>query len=257
MKNLLSCISLFLILTLTSCEKVDDDTKKDCTSDCTSLKGKFITLNGAPISNIKVSLNYSISGGELGGGYTRKIVSTQSDENGNFNQNFYIKDNELGNSAPGSFEIIIDDSKIDANKYIRLNDVFGTSITFHDLNIYSITKRDTIIEKNFYIPKKAYIKIHLNNFIPQLKGDHFEVQTFYPFGEKRGNNTFLDSEYSTGFSGTENWVPKDLNTIFNVFVAEGEKNIIRIIKIKNGINLSQDYELTIPPNNSIELTYNF
>lgn len=255
MKNLFYFITVFVMLT--SCEKVDDDTKNDCTSDCTTLKGKFVTLNGVPISNIKISLNYNIWGGELGGVYTRKIVSTQSEENGNFNKNFYIKDNELGNSAPGSFEIIVDDSKIDGSKYIGLNDVIGTSRTYLELNIYSITKRDTIIEKNFYIPKKAYIKIHLNNFQPQLKGDHFEVRTFYPFGEKIGTNTFLDSEYSTGFSGTDIWVAKDLNNVFNVFVAEGEKNIIRIIKIKNGVNLNQDYEITIPPNNSIELTYNF
>lgn len=255
MKNFFYFITLSIILT--SCEKVDDDTKKGCTNDCTTLKGKFVTLNNVPVSNIKVSLKYKIWGGELGGSYTRKIVCTQSDENGNYNKNFYMKDTELGNTSPGYFEIKIDDSKIDSNKYIKSYNPPGTSSISLEYPIYSITKRDTIIEKNFYIPKKAYIKIHLNNFLPQLAADHFEVRTFYPFGEKIGNNTFLDSEYSTGFSGYDNWVAKNLNNVFNIFVAEGEKNIIQIIKVKNGINLSQDYEITVPPNNTIELTYNF
>ena len=40
-------------------------------------------------------------------------------------------------------------------------------------------------------------------------------------------------------------------------MAEGEKNIIRINKIKNGIGSSQDFEIIVPQNNTIELTYNF
>lgn len=255
MKNFFYFITLSIILT--SCEKVDDDTKKDCTADCTTLKGKLISLNGAPVSNVNISLKYRIWGGELGGGYTRKIVSTQSDKNGNFYKTFYLKDNELGNSAPGYFEINIDDSKIDPNKYIKSYNPPSKSSTELGEAIYSITKRDTIIEKNFYFPKKAYIKIHLNNYVPQLTDDHFEVRTLYPFGEKIGNNTFLDSEYSTGISGYDCWIAKNLDNVFNVFVAEGEKNIIRIIKIKNGKNFNQDYEITVPPNNTIELTYNF
>ena len=255
MKNFIYLITLLSIFI--GCEKVDDDTKKSCTTDCTTLKGNFVTLNGAPVSNVNISFEYRISGGELGGGYTRKIVKTQSDKTGNFFKNFYLKDNELGNTAPGYFEIIIDDSKIDPNKYIKSYNSPGNSKTLLGYYIYSITKRDTIIEKNFYFPKKAYIKIHLNNYQPQKTGDQFEVRTLYPFGEKTGNNTFLDSEYSTGFSGYDKWVAKELNNTFNVFVAEGEKNIIRIVKVKNGISLSQDYEITVPPNNTIELTYDF
>jgi hypothetical protein len=254
MKNLIKVFVLFFIFT--SCEKTEDDANNECTSNCTTLIGKFVTLNNAPVPNIKVSLNYEINGGELGGGYTRKIVRTQSDQNGNFYKNFFIKDNELGNTTNGSFEFYVDDSNIDVNKYIRTHN-FIDNWTEIGFSIYSITTRDTIIDRTYYIPKKAYIKVNLNNFIPKQADDYFEVQTFYPFGTKTGKNTFLNSEYSTGFSGYGNWIATNLNNRLNVFVAEGENNVIRIIRRKNGVNTSEDFSMTISQNNPIELTYDY
>lgn len=248
---------LIILFAFTSCEKTEDDLKDVCTSNCATLSGKFITLNNEPVPNITVTLNYKISGGELGGGSTRKIVKIQSDKNGNFYKNFYIKDNELGNSATGYFDIGIDDSKIDVKKYIRTDNLIGTTTTILGIPIYSITNRDTIINNKYYFPKKAYIKVNLNNFIPEITEDSFEVQTLYPFGRNVGYNEFLDSSYGTGFSGYGNWTAKNLNNKLTVFVAEGEKNIIRVIRRKNGIGSSEDFEVNIPPNNSIELTYDY
>lgn len=207
------------------------------------------------MANISVSLNYRISGSELGGGYTRKIVNVKSDQNGFFSKDFYLKDSELGDSAAGYFNVDIDDSKIDANKYIRTNNLVGsTPLSFA---IYSINKRDTNINNTFYIPTKAFIKVHLNNFIPQQDRDYFEVQTLYPFGQDIGGNSFLGSPYSTGFSGYGAFRATQLNNLLTVFVAEGEKNIIRISKRKNGENTSEDYPVVVPKNNTIELTYTY
>ena len=255
MKNIIKFFALFLLLT--SCEKTEDDTTNECTSNCTTLSGKFVTLNNAPVSNIKVSLKYRISGGELGGGSTRNIVNTESDQSGNFYKNFFIKDNELGNSANGYFQIEIDDSNIDVNKYIRTNNLIGNTTTDIGFAIYSITNRDTIIDKTFYIPKKTYIKVNLNNFVPLQSDDYFEVQTLFPFGPKIGVNTFLNSEYSTGFSGFGNWRATSNNNLLNIFVAEGENNVLRIFRRKNGVNTSEDIPIFIPQNNTIELTYDF
>lgn len=254
MKNLIPVFIFFL--TFTSCINKEDDTNDICTSNCTTLSGKFVSLNNQPVSNIKVSLKYIINGGELGGWSIRKIVNTKSDQYGNFNKNFFIKDSELGNSV-GYFQVEIDDSNIDINKYIRTNNLIGEGYMDIGFAIYSITNRDTIIDKTFYIPKKTYIKVNLNNFVVQQPGDSFEVQTLYPFGEKIGSNPLLNSEYSTGFSGYGNWTATNLNNSLNVFVAEGENNIIRINRRKNGIGSSQDFLVNVPPNNTIELTYNF
>lgn len=253
MKNILKIFALLLIVT--SCSKTEDDTNNECTSNCTVFKGKFVTLNNEPVSKIKVSMKY-VQSNELAY-LARKIVNTESDQNGIFNKNFFIKDNELGNFANGYFEVEIDDSNIDINKYIKTNNLISGNSTDIGFAIYSIINRDTVIDKTFYIPKKAYIKVNLNNFVAQQAGDLFEVQTLYPFGEKIGVNTFLNSEYSTGFSGYGNWTAKNLNNSLNVFVAEGEKNIIRINRIKNGIGSSQDFEVNVPQNNTIELTYDF
>ena len=255
MKNLLKFFALTLIFI--SCSKTEDDTNNECTGNCTILKGKFISVNNQPVSNIKVSLKYRIGGGELGGGSTRKIINTESDQNGNFNKNFFIKDAELGNSANGYFQVEIDDSNIDVNKYIRTNNLIGNTTTDIGFTIFSITNRDTIIDKTYYIPKKAYIKVNLNNFVPLQTDDYFEVQTLYPFGEKIGSNTFLNSEYATGFSGYGNWRATSNNSLLHVFVAEGENNVIRIFRRKNGVNTSEDIPIYIPANNTIELTYNF
>lgn len=253
--NFSNSMNRFLILLLSvliiSCSKTDNDTKDVCTADCTTISGKFVTVNNAPVPGIKVSLSYHISGGELGGGYTRKIVNTQSDADGIFNKSFYVKDNELGDSARGYFVVDIDDSKIDANKYIRGN---GNNPGFA---IYSIRRRDTVINNTFYIPTKAYIKVHLNNFIPPQAGDYFEVQSLYPYGMEIGNNPFLDSPYSTGSSGYGTFTASKLNNQFTVFVAEAEKNIIRIVKRKNGENSYNDYPVFVPQNNTIELSYNY
>ena len=255
MKNLIAVFVLLLIFT--SCEKVEDDTGNFCTSNCTTLRGKFVTLNDQPVPNIRVALKYRISGGELGGGYTRKIVNTKSDKNGNFNNFFFIKDSELGRYTGGYFEVDIDDSNLDNNKYIRTNNLIGNTTSDIGFAIYSIINRDTIIDETYYIPKKAYIKVNLNNYAAQKEGDRFEVRTYYPFGPKVGQNTFLNSEYATGFSGYDNWTAKTLNNSFKVFVAEGEKNIIHIIKLKNGVLLNQDIEVFVPANNTIELTYDY
>ena len=133
-------------LCVTSCEKTENDTTDICTSNCTTLKGKFISLNNLPVENINVSLEYRISGGGLGGGFTRKIVNTKSDQNGNFDKVFFIKDSEIGYAAQSYFQVEIDDSNIDINKYIRTNNLMNGSSVDIGLAIYRIINRDTIIE---------------------------------------------------------------------------------------------------------------
>lgn len=241
-----------ILYTFIGCYREDDDTKQGCTSNCATIKGKFISLNNEPVSNIIVTLDYHIGG--LGGAYSRKIVNTKSNGNGNYFQNFNIKDNEMGQDAQGYFKINIDDSKIDVNKYIRSNNLNENSSTYIAAT-FNISKRDTIIDNTFYIPKKTYIKINLKNFSPQQNDDYFEVETLYPYGSYVGYNALLDSPYSTGNSGIGNFRAKDIDTKLNVFVAAGEKNIIRVLRRKNGKNTSEDFLMNIPINNTIELTY--
>lgn len=247
---------LLLILTYYGCTKIDDDTNKICNSDCTTLQGKFITVNNEGVKGVKVSIEYKISGGPFGGGNIRKITETVTGQDGNFYKEFYIKESELGN-VDGYFKVLIDDSNLDVDNYILIDNLIGTTTTPLDFTIFQIDVRDTIIGNTFYLPKKAHITVHLNNFDPQQENDFFEVRTFYPFGANVGYNEFLDSEYATGFSGWGTFPASGLNTQLNPFVAENEQNIIQIVRRKNGVTTSEDFPLFIPSNNSIELSYDY
>lgn len=253
MKNLFKVFALLLIFT--SCSKEVDDTNNNCTADCSVLKGKFVSLNNEPVPNIKVSMKYRIPG--FGGNSIRKILNIKTDQNGNYLKGFYIKDNELGNFSDGYFIVDVDDSNLDVNKYIRTDNLIGNTTSDIGFAIYNIGTRDTIIEQDYYIPKKAFIRVNLNNFVPVQDDDYFEVQTLYPFGPKIGTNDFLDSQYGTGFSGYGNWRASTTNNVLNIFVAEGEKNMIRVFRRKNGVNSSEDFPVFVPSNNTIELIYNY
>jgi hypothetical protein len=247
MKNLFVLICLLLVYS--GCFKTEDDTNQECTSDCTTIQGKFVTLNNVGVPNANVTLEYKKSGGELGPSLTRKIANVLSDQKGEYSRNFFINDDELGTSAPGYFYIAIDISGLDSNLYLKAKNLLL------GFQIYKITTRDTIIDNTFYIPRKAYIKVNLNNFVPVQNDDYFQVTTLYPFGLKTSDNTFPDSPYSTGISAQ--YRANGLNSLLKVVAAEGEKNIIRIDKRKNGVVTIQDFLISVPPNNSVELTYTY
>lgn len=248
-------IILLLLISFYNCSKVDDDTNNVCSSDCSILQGRFVTLNNVGIEGVNVSLKYEISG--LGGSSTRFISETQTDENGNFYKEFYIKDSELGESVEGYFLIEYDDSNLDVSKYILSDNLIGNTTQPLTQSIHSINTRDTIIGNTYYLPKKTHITINLNNFVPLQDGDYFEVRTLYPFGPHIGNNDFIDTEYDTGFSGWGTFPANGLNSQLHPFVAENEENIIRISRRKNGVNTSEDFPIFIPSNNSIELSYDY
>ncbi|WP_154647996.1 hypothetical protein [Pedobacter arcticus] len=133
-----------------SCSK--EEWEKDCKSNCTTLSGRFVSLNNEPVPNVNVSLSYKISGTFFSSGSSRKIVQIKSDKNGYFKKSFYVKDSELGNGK-GYFDFTIDDSPLDISKYIKQdNQNAGGNVI--DINISSIYKRDTVINNTYYIPKK-------------------------------------------------------------------------------------------------------
>jgi hypothetical protein len=248
-------IFIILILTFYSCSETDDEQilRNNCTLNCTKLKDKFVTTNNIGIKGVKGQLQYRFSEGRLSGeSFTRSIKNSQTDENGNFEVEFYIQDDELGN-INGHFTTYYESINLDSTEYIFSKNNFAFAMQTK----YSISNRDTIIGNKYYIPKKAYIKVNLNNFSPIKDGDYFEVITLYPFGPNIGTNNFLDSEYSTGSSGWGTFKASGVNSQLNPYVAENEKNIIRIARRKNGVNSIEDFPIFVPANNKIELNYEY
>jgi hypothetical protein len=151
----------------------------------------------------------------------------------------------------------IDDSNLDVNRFITTDNQIGTTTTDLGFPIFSINQRDTIIERTYYFPRKTFITVNLNNFISIDETDNFEVQTLYPFGLRIVNNSFLNTEFSTGSSGFGTFRADGQNTSLQVFVAANEQNVIRIFRRKNGISTSEDFPMFIPLDNDIELSFDF
>ena len=248
MKN--TIFFLFILFAFTSCHKEDDDTDQVCTSNGTTIHGKIITTNSVPVKDINV--NFQSFKGNLLYSKTRYIKNTKTNGNGFYSMNFNVKNEER--TPDCFFELKIDLSNLDPKKFLLpdfLNGYSGTSFSGGEL------KNDTVIEVTFYIPTKEYITVNLKNFKPVQTNDRFEVQTFFPWGMKSDEKKMLNTEYGISFSGYDNFVSKVENQTFRVPVAQNDTNIVRIIKVKNGVAYPEDHKLFVPENKNIELTYEY
>ncbi|MEN1785709.1 MAG: hypothetical protein AAGF77_11290, partial [Bacteroidota bacterium] len=248
-------IKLFIVsISLLVYGCIEDDTNVGCDADCSTLKLSFFSNEDEPLQGVKVNLNYRISNAGLGGSI-RRIIEVESDENGIVNESFFIENDELGPAAKGFFTVDIDDAKLDVNRFIRTDNLVGNSKSDIGFSIFSISQRDTIIEKDYFFPRKTFITVNLNNFFPLSDSDNFEVRTLYPFGKRIGENSLIDTEFSTGFSGYDTFESRVKDTTFRVYVAGNEQNIIRIFRRKNEVNSSEDFPMFIPLDNDIELSF--
>ncbi|HSP40172.1 MAG TPA: hypothetical protein VLN46_01990 [Gillisia sp.] len=135
---------MVIAMGLQSCSKTDDDTGNVCTTDCTTITGRFVTQGNTPLKGIEVILEYKISN-NLSGGRTRIIGKTTTDDNGSYKMFVFLEDREIGNSQ-GYFQLLIDASNLNPQRFMRNNNLYAGAI------IYSLPTRDTIIDKSFYIP---------------------------------------------------------------------------------------------------------
>ena len=169
MKQLRTLISVFITATLTSCVQ-DDTSLPQCQNNCTIVKGYFLTDNGkVPIPNIELELSWGISG-ELGGS-VRKISKTKTDANGFYQFQFYVKDNEL---TKGHFNVSY--TNLDKSFLNQIYPYFG----------FGIFKRDTIINHNCIIPKRAYIRIEFVG--SNLSNDSNYIKCFYKY---KNNESYM------------------------------------------------------------------
>jgi hypothetical protein len=252
-KNNMKRIILLLILMIIfqSCSKTENDTDNNCTSNCTILKGRFVTENNTPLKDIKLRLDYRISNAPFSAS-TRIIKETKTDENGYYSMEFYLEESEIGENGQGFFALLIDESNLNPENYIRQDAVYIGE------TIYSLPTRDTIIDKSFYIPTKDFITVTLNNFVPIVDSDSFEVRTHFPSGLYIGQNNFIDSEYATQSSGFGNYKSNSKNQTFeNVLVAKNEPNVITVFRHKNGVGTTEQFIIFVPDNNNIELIYEY
>jgi hypothetical protein len=77
-------------------------------------------------------------------------------------------------------------------------------------------------------------------------------------GTKSDEKKLLNTEYEIGSSGYDLFVAKKENQTFRkVPVARNDTNIVRIIKVKNGVAIPEDHKIFVPKDNHIELSFEY
>lgn len=246
-------ILLLLILTLYGCFRTEDDTNNVCSSNCTVLQGRIVTMNNEGISGVNLKFEY-FRGASLSS-YTRVISDLNSDENGNFYDEFYLEDEEIDESISGNLKLKIDENDLNINEYIIIPD----SVNIYLERWFDINNRDTIIEQNYYFPKKAHVVVNLNNFVPIEENDRFELRAIFPYGFENTEPDEINEILETIYVPTNGklYEATAINNPLNVIVAENENNIIRVFKTKNGVFTTEDIVININSSSPEEITLEY
>ena len=159
-----SLIALVIII-LIGCSKEESDLiSQNCESECTEILGKIMTDNGTvPISNVKITVKWD-NIPYLGSGTIRTKATTQTDSLGNFNLKFFIRDDEI---ESGGFRI---EYELNENEYI--------SSYLNRITIFQIA-RDTTLNINYNVPKKAFLNLTLLNLDDIQSSDDFATDFSY------------------------------------------------------------------------------
>ena len=251
MKKLL--LLLIITFTLYGCFREENDTNKVCSSDCTILQGRVITTNNEGVSGI--NLTFEFFRGASISSYTRLISDINSDNNGNFYDEFYLEDEEIDENSYGNLILKIDESDLN-----NIEDIITPDLA----NIYlerwfDITNRDTLIEQTYYFPKKTNVVVNLNNFIPLQENDRFEVRPLFPYGFENPEPDYYNDILETTFAPTNGPLYKatETNNSLNVILAQNEKNIIRVYKTKNGVYTYDEIIIDVNSNSPEEITIEY
>lgn len=210
--NNLILILILLSATFQSCWVVDDDNiNAICSSDCTTIQGKFTTKDGnTPVGDMRLEFDWSITGVSGLSGRIRKIAVTQTDDNGNYKILFFANEEEL---TTGHYLMRF---YVPDNSYITRQN--------HAYFEIGINKRDTIVTRNYHIPKKgATINVKITNPEALTEDDNMVCNLSYKFDDLSKQIRYgvgsLFSQYSS--EGTYS-------------TAAGQYTYIQVLKKKNG-----------------------
>ncbi len=246
-------VILLIAFTFTNCYESIDDSDANCSTDCSILQGKVITENNQGISD--VDFTFEFKRWSTLGSYERTISKVSTDNNGNFYDEFYLKDHEIDPEKKGYFLLTADLSSLAGNTDLLL----PLAQDFELSDSFKIVDRNNPIEQIFYIPKKTTVKVNLNNFVVAQEGDSFVVQSTFPFGFKDPNPvtmaTTLDTDYE--LYSSKFYRATATNNTFEVVLAQNQKNNLRIFRRKNGVNEYEDLVLDVKSTSPSEITIDY
>lgn len=147
-------LSILFFLFLSGCWWNIDDTDKECINDCTSVSGRVLTEGGeVPVVGSHFQMDWRVRS-ELGGGY-RNIRKFTTDKNGYFSFTFHASDPELRDHRAYLIKYI------DSDK--RFVGLYDYNEGYPPIGTISIQKRDTLVNKIFWLPRRSHIKVKFLN----------------------------------------------------------------------------------------------
>ena len=225
---------LITVLFLYKCSKEEDDLYSiNCTSNCTEVTGKVLTNMGkVPISNLKLNIKWD-NIPYLGSGVIRNKAETFTDQDGNFRLKFFARNDEMN---AGNFRV----------EYEINNDEFY-SPSYNYISQFQIEKRDTILNYNYNIPKKAFINLTFKNI--EVAENNDRITTNFTFEKIIG---FKQPISGRGISWSKN--SKKINLIEVV----GNQNIfVEIRKIIDNNTIVETDTINIEAGKSFNYNIDF
>ena len=174
--------SFLILLIFISCIRDVDNSNDICTTNCTQIRGQVSRDDGTGIEGIELIFRYEHN--QTLSNYNRTIDRVRTDENGFYEMNVFLNDNEIGNSGGNFFlELSFDELEIKLNdNFLKPSDfIFNNEKDF--FLISNIQNRDEVFEINYNVPFKSNnLNISLNNFTPIQESDYFLYNLYVPYG---------------------------------------------------------------------------
>lgn len=252
MKKTPPFLVLALCVALSSCFGTDDDSNKACTANCNGFNGRIYTENNVGVPNVEVTLRYELH--QVATNYQRIIAKVKTDENGYYDINAYIKDNEFNG---GYFLLEVDRERIESAvgaafyKPSELMDEVGPGLSSCVLQVHDRTE---VITTDYKIPYKTSLTVNLNDFSPVTPNDWFAVANRIPYGfQQEFVQEFLPKvANSTGWS-----YATGATTTYTIPAFYGENNLT-LSRYRNGSIDYQTETITVTnPNTVAPLSYSF
>jgi len=211
MKQVKWVFLLLCVLQTIGCVKREDDLINPVCQSCSVIKGRLTSGDGTiPIANAKITANW-VNTFYLQGGTIRKKAVSTTDSKGYYELKFQLRDDEKGE---GYFEIEIPTPSVE---YLSCSSN-GHSFAFLEL------KKDTTIEVNYFIPKRAFVEVRLTNQSQIKTSDYFASSFDSKMGIEGKQSCGQVITWSSGFPS---------NPVIEV--AAEQPIIVTTHKTKNGV----------------------
>lgn len=267
-RRLVMVLAVSLAIVTVGCVK-DEDDYPDGETNCT-IEGQVVSADNRPVVGAAVTVDYHRTTW-LASALTRRKAQGVTDSSGRYKLDFYVKDDEVaeyGSEVNSYFDVHLDMENVNRQEYVMPADYMVTILSVtpprselrRDLapvltvDYYALEKNKTYTQ-NFCVPRKRYVKVMLNGFTPQSQDDRFEVQNMFPYGAEVEDGGKWS--YPMVQTGDYLYMATESSQTFDVLMAVGETNVLRLFRTKNGQSLTQEVEVPVTDSYPETLTFDY